>query len=265
MSKPHSTAPLSDDTATVIAIGALAATLAAVCHETLGHGLGCVGTGGHITLLTSIWFRCSKWSAITNAGGPIGNLAAGLLALVLLDRTRPNPRVKLFLLMFGALNLFWFMGQLAFNSLKNADDWHYTALQMGWPAAWRVVGAVVGIGGYVLVSRWISAIVRKQSGPRAYAIRLAYAAAAASAVIAGLMWQPDPLGSGFEGFLTLGIAPLGILYVARRAGRDIDHDAGTGPVPRSWSWISVSVVLFGVFLFVQATGLGSMAKSGLSP
>jgi len=42
------------DLTTVVAVGVVAATLAAVCHETLGHGLGCVVDGGRITLLTSI-------------------------------------------------------------------------------------------------------------------------------------------------------------------------------------------------------------------
>src|SRR5689334_17852639 len=36
MSQSHSTASSADDTATVLAVGALAATLAALCHETLG-------------------------------------------------------------------------------------------------------------------------------------------------------------------------------------------------------------------------------------
>ena len=86
MSQSHSTASSADDTPTAMAVGALAATLA-LCHETLGHGLGCVGAGGHVTLLTSIVFRCSHWSAIADAGGPLGNLVAGSLALALLSRT----------------------------------------------------------------------------------------------------------------------------------------------------------------------------------
>jgi hypothetical protein len=62
--------PPSDDSATVIAAGILAATLAAVCHETLGHGLGCVIDGGRVTLLTSIWFRCHGATSLTDAAGP---------------------------------------------------------------------------------------------------------------------------------------------------------------------------------------------------
>jgi hypothetical protein len=262
-----STASSSNDTATVIAVGALAATLATICHETLGHGLGCVGAGGHITLLTSIWFRCKGASAIAYVGGPIGNLVAGSSAVALLSYTKASPRVRLLLLMFGTLNLFWFMGQLTFESLTNShDDWYYLiSLQMGWPGIWRITGTIVGVGGYVLVSRWVSAVIRKQGGPQAHAIRLAYAAAVVAAVIAGLMWRPEPFRSAFEEFLVLGIAPLGLLNVARKASRDAGHDVGASSVPRSWIWIAVCAVFFGIFLFVQARGLGSMATSRLSP
>lgn len=265
MSDSSATASATDSAA-VIAVGALAATLATVSHETLGHGLACVGIGGHITLLTSIWFRCSRWSGIVDAGGPVGNLALGSAAVALLGCTRPSARLRLLMLMFGALNLFCFMGQLAFESLtENHDDWYSTALDMGWPAVWRPVAAVVGIGGYLLVRRSLAAVVIRQGGPQAHAIRLAYAAAAASAVIAGLMWRPEPFRSAVQGFLTFGIAPLGLLGVARRATRDGRHDVGDKSVAGAWIWTAACVVVYGVFLFAQARGLGSMTGSRLPP
>jgi len=244
----------SNDTATVIALGVLAATLADICHETLGHGLGCFSAGGHITLLTSTWFHCSKWSALADAGGPLGNLVAGFLALAILNYTRPTPAVRLLLLLLGALSLFWFTAQLTFESLTHRQDDWYWALQMF--GSWRPVGAVVGVGGYVLVGESISALSRKQHGPNAHAIRLGYAAAAASAVIAGLLFRPEPFRSALEGFLMFGIAPLGLLSVARQARQDVGKEIGTGSVPNSWIWICVGVVIFGLFLFIQARGLG---------
>ena len=248
----------------MVAVGALAATLAVICHETVGHGLGCIGAGGHITLLTSIWFRCSKTVPIADVGGPIGNLVGGTVAAALLTHTGPRPTGRLLLLLFGALNLFWFMGQLTFESLTNRhDDWYW--ILQSQPAIWRPVGAVMGIGGYMLAIRWFSAVARKRGGPQSHTIRLAYAAAAASAVLSGLMWQPEAVRSAFEGFLTLGVAPLGLLRIARTASRDIAHDVSPGSVPRSWIWISISAVLFGIFLFIQARGLGPLATSTLSP
>ncbi len=245
-----------DDTATVAAVGALAATMATVCHETLGHGLGCLGAGAHITLLTSVWFRCSTSSVGADAGGPIGNLVAGILAVALLSRTRADPTVRLLLLLFGALSLFWFMGQLTFESATNRhDDW-YWALQPGRAAIWRPVGIIVGIGGYVLAQRVLAAINREHGGCKGRSIRLAYAAAAASAVIAGLMWRPEPFRSALEGFLILGLAPLGLLGIAGKTSQDVGNDIRPGCVPRSWIWIAVCAVIFGLFLCIQARGLG---------
>ncbi len=253
-----------DDAATVVAVGVLAATLAVICHETLGHGLACVGIGGHVKLLTYIWFRCSKYAPITDAGGPIGNLVGGSLAILLLAFIRPRPAATLFLFVFAALNLFWFTAQLTFESLTHAhDDWYW--LLQSAPAIWRPVGALVGIGGYVLTARCLSAVLRTQAGPRAHAIRLAYAAAAASAVITGLMWGPEPWRSAVEGFSTFGINSLALLMVARRADRAVGQDVVAQSVPRSWPWICFCVVCFAIFLFVQARGMGPMAASRLSP
>lgn len=240
-------------------MGALAATLAAVCHETLGHGLGCIGVGGRIALLTSIWFRCNGGSAITAAGGPIANLIAGAIALTLLRHDRLSPRARLLTMMFGALSLFWFSGQLVFGSVTNEDDWHYTASQMGWPAIWRPVGTLIGIASYAVVIRSLSALMRKHGSPRAHAIRLAYGTAIISAVIAGLMWRPGPMRSALEGFLTLGINPLGLLLVARKMDQADARNIAPDSVRRSWLWILACMTIFGLFIFVQAPGLSSMA------
>lgn len=245
----------SDDAPTVLAVGALAATLAAVCHETVGHGLACVAEHAHVLLLTSIWFRCSGGAAVTAAGGPIGNLVAGTAAVTLLSCHAVSPRARLLLLMVGGLDLFWFAGQLAWGSLTNSDDWRYAALQMGWPGIWRPIAAAVGIGSYALLVRWLATITRRQGAPAGGAIRLAYAAAAISAVVAGLMWRPEPLRSALEGFLTLGIAPLGLLSAARRAAHP-RHEVAADPIRRSWTWITVCAAIFGLFLLVQARGLG---------
>jgi hypothetical protein len=251
MSRSPAVSSSSDDSATVVAI----------CHETLGHGLACLGLGGHVRLLASIWFRCSIYAPIIDAGGPLGNLIAGLLALGLLGYIRPGSTRRLFLFMFGALNLFWFTAQLAYESLTHThDDWYW--LLQSAPAIWRPVGAAVGAGGYILTGQWLRVLLRKQGGPTGDAIRLAYAAAAASAVVAGLMWQPERLHSALQGFLTLGIPPLGLLRVAR-ASANAERDGAFGSVARSWIWICACAVLFVMFLSIQARGLGPLAASVL--
>ena len=56
----------------------------------------------------------------------------------------------------------------------------------------------------------------------------------------------------------LGILPLGLLVAERRSSRDGVDDVAAS-VRRSWAWIAVCAVVFGIFLFVQSRGLGSLA------
>jgi hypothetical protein len=79
------------------------------------------------------------------------------------------------------------------------------------------------------------------------------------------MWSAAPNRSAKEAFRTLGIAPLGLLIVAARASRNAEEITDEAPdfrspISRSWIWIGVSVVVFGIFLSVQGHGLGSLAK-----
>jgi hypothetical protein len=252
--------PESDDAATVIATGVLAATLAALCHETLGHGLDCIIDGGRVTLLTSIWFRCHGATSLTDAAGPFASLVAGLAAFGLLKIEQVDRVARFMLILFGAISLFWFAGQLIDHAVINGDDWGIIARRNHWPALWRPIAIAVGVAVYAGAIALTAAVLRRKGAPRWQAVGLAYAASVASAVIAGLMWQAAPIRSALEGFLTLGIAPLGLLAAAKRAACNADDVA---PIPRSWPWIATSVVVFVIFLVVQGRGLGPLTASGL--
>ncbi len=249
-----------DDAATAIAAGVLAATLAALCHETVGHGLGCAIDGGRITLLTSIWFRCHGAGSVTDAGGPFASLIAGLAAFGLLQIGDINRVARFVLILFGAVSLFWVAGQLIDHALINGDDWGIIAHRNHWPAMWRPISIAIGAAAYAGTIALTAAVLRGKSAPGWPAIRLAYIAAVTSAVIAGLIWQPAPLRSALEALLTLGVAPLGLLFAARRAARGRDAVA---PVERSWPWIAASVTVYVIFLIVQARGIGPLAGIGL--
>jgi hypothetical protein len=247
------------DMATVAGAGVFAATLAALCHETLGHGLGCAIDGGRITLLTSIWFRCQGAMSLTDAGGPLASLVGALLAFALLRFTAPGRVARFVLILFAGYSLFWFAGQLIDHAIVNGDDWAIIARRNQWPAMWRPIAVALGIAAYAGGIALTTAALRGKDAPGLRAVALAYAAGALSAVVAGLMWQPAPLRSALEALLTLGIAPLGLLVAARRAARD----GNAPPIARSWPWIAASAVLYVVFLVVQARGLGPLAVTGL--
>lgn len=258
----------SDHAPTVVAAGVLAATLAAICHETLGHGLGCIGVGGRITLLTSIWFQCRGATSITDAGGSIASLLTGVASIALLSLKIRNRVARLVLILFGAFSLFWFAAQLIDHPIANKDDWAFIARRMEWPWVWRPIMVVIGVAAYAATVRTMSAVLRRKGAPGKHAVRLAYASATASAVIAGLMWRVAPFVSAKEAFLTLGIAPLGLLVANMMAGRtmqgnDYDLPNPHSPIPASWAWIVGSAVVFAVFAIVQGRGLGELAQIGL--
>jgi hypothetical protein len=152
---------------------------------------------------------------------------------------------------------------MVYCALLGKDDWAFVALQMGWSWVWRPITAGIGVAGYALALRQSTAALGKTDAPTPAAIRLAYIAAVASAVIAGLMWRPEPVRSAIEGFLAVGLAPLGLLIAVTRTGRAQAAIAVQLPVTRSWWWIAVGVMVFGVFLFTQGLGLGPLAKTGL--
>ena len=254
---------------TVIAAGVLAATLAAICHETLGHGLGCIGVGGRITLLTSIWFRCKGATSLTDAGGSIASLAGGMAAILFLSLFKLQSAARrLFLTLFGAISLFWFAAQLIDHPIVDRDDWAFIARRLEWPWIWRPIMVGVGVVAYAATVRLMLAVLRRTGAPGRQAIRVAYTAAATSAVIAGLMWSAAPVSSAKEGFLTLGIAPLGLLVASGMADRTAQASTRgsanpRSPILRSWTWIATSAVVFGTFLAVQGRGLGVLASIGL--
>lgn len=200
--------------------------------------------------------------------GPIGSLIVGVAAVVLLSFKRPGGVARLILVLFAAISLFWFAVQLITHPIFNRDDWAFVARRMGWSWIWRPIMAAIGVAAYAAAMRAMLMVLRRPGAPTWRSIRLAYAAAAASAVIAGLMWSPAPIRSAREGFLTLGIAPLGLLFAAAKAGRaapaSTDDPGNPGSsIARSWVWIAVSAAVFGGFLLVQARGLGSLATIGL--
>jgi hypothetical protein len=253
--------PSFDDTITVMACGVLSATLAAICHENLGHGLACVAEGGPVTLLTSIWFRCRGASNLTVVAGPIASLIAGLIGLALLRRRNIGGAQRLVLTLFSGFNLYWFAGQIIFHPLIDADDWGILAHALQWPWFWRPIAVVLGGLCYISATRVIANVLRNTGSLASSSILIGYAAGAASASLAGLMWAAMPIRSALEGFLALGIAPIGLIVIAESARRF--RTVGAIPVLRSRLMIAMSLTLFLIFLLAQGRGLGSMASTGL--
>jgi hypothetical protein len=138
--------------------------VAALCHENLGHGVGCIAVGR-----TS---PCPPDPDDVRSG-----------QLVLIRRARIT------------------------HAALSRDDSHFIALRRHWPWELRPIMVVVRAAGYAAVMRSTRVLMRAATASGWQAVRLAYLAWAGSAVLAGLMWPPEPVRSSVEGLLTLGVHP----------------------------------------------------------
>lgn len=240
-----------DDALSGMAVGVLAATVAAIAHEAIGHGGGCAVVGGRVSLLTSIFFDCDGATALTDAAGPLGSLLAALGAALALRVTRPGTWLFPFVFLSFVVNAGWFSGQLIYSAALDRDDWHYVARGLHWPAPWRFAAIAIGIGLYWGSLRFLRGWTLDRSN-----LRRSYTAAAGSAAIAGLFWSKAPFASAWEGALAVGVAPLGFLLSAMRRS---PPEGASAALPRSSGWVGVSSVLYVLFLAVEARGVGRLA------
>lgn len=250
--------PDIDDPPTLIAVGVLAATLAAAAHEALGHGGACLAQGGEVTLLTSLYFHCRGAGDLTDVAGPIGSLTFGGAAFAALrGLPRAGATSRLFLLNSAAIGLFWFFGQLARDAALAVDDWAFAARSA--PVGWAL--AALGVAGYAATIRQLADPAGALAGEDRHAtlrrLLMPWAAGVVAVMIAGALWRGDRPGGVWEAFLTLGVAPAGYLLDVRRAAR---APTGPGPaIPRSWPWILAAAAAFAAFALTQGLGIGRLA------
>src|SRR5580693_5310469 len=138
-----------DDVLTVVAISFVAEMLGDVVHEGLGHAAVALLTGAKSGVLSTVAWSSEFDSRLVAAGGTLANLAAGLVCwIVLRGVTCGSIRLRFFLLISIAFNLFAGTGYFFFSGVTNFGDW--AAVIDGLPAhwLWRSVLVVVGIAAY---------------------------------------------------------------------------------------------------------------------
>jgi hypothetical protein len=84
--------PAKDDMTTVCAIRLLAAILANVLHEGLGHAATALLTGTKLRVLTTVAWSSDFDSRLVAAGRTLANLAAGMVYRIALRKTRRKKR-----------------------------------------------------------------------------------------------------------------------------------------------------------------------------
>jgi len=140
---------LSDDTLTICAISILAAMLASILHEGVGHAAIALATGTKSGLLTAVAWASDSDSRLVAAGGTLVNLLAGTLFLGALRGARKlSITTHYFFLISMAFNLFDGTGYCFFSGVTVFGDWATVIGGMHPHWVWRVVLFAVGVVTY---------------------------------------------------------------------------------------------------------------------
>jgi hypothetical protein len=252
-----------DDTATVCAIAAIAAILADVLHEGLGHAALAFLTGAESGNLSTVAWSSVFDSRLVAAGGTLVNIATGLAMWIALHMaTRASSRTRYFLLVCGAFNLFAGTGYFFFSGVTDFGDWAAVIRGMQPHWMWRAALTVFGIAAYYAAVLLVGRGLRKYVGigpdednRLRKLMYIPYFVALGLLGVAGLL---NPIGMRlvFQSALPASAgANSGLLWLQYYIPRDLRPERTGEAMARSYAWIAAAAVLTLVFIFVLGPGI----------
>jgi hypothetical protein len=146
---------------TIAAVAIVAAAIADVIHEGLGHGGACVATGGQPLALSAVHFECSGETRLVAAGGTLANLVCGAFFWTAARAVKQAASWRYFFWLLMTFNLLQAGGYFLFSGIGNFGDW--AAVVAGWqpPWAWRV--GLIAIGGVTYFLLFVPMCLRELS------------------------------------------------------------------------------------------------------
>jgi hypothetical protein len=244
---------LSHGYTTLGAIAALAFIVACVAHEAVGHGGMCVAVGGHVTLVSSVYFHCSKAGVLPEAAGPLMTLLVGLMCWVVLRLAPLSLSVhwRLFTVLTMAFNLLWAAMYMVSSAVTNTGDWAFVLrdlrLQPNW--LWRCLMGALGLYLYYLFLRLIAFYL-----PARTPLVVPYLAAGVVSCMAALFFDGptlpairDSVGESFGN-------TVGLLLIAYVNSRRAESSSKMTPINGSPAWLLTSVVVTLIFFATLGRG-----------
>jgi hypothetical protein len=253
----------NDDVLTVCAISLLAAILANVVHEGLGHAATALLTGTKSGVLTTLAWSSNFDSRLVAAGGTLANLAAAMVFWVALrSATGRSVQLRFFLLTSLAFNLFDGTGYFFFSGVTNFGDWAAVIAGLHAHWLWRTLLVVGGIASYFgAVLAVGTGLVRYVGVPRSDLRRLRKLTfipyfSAVLLICAGGLLNPIGIHLVWQSALpgTAG-AHSGLLWLRYYIPRGTVPERRSDGIDRNYAWIIGAVVLSLVFIFVLGRGI----------
>jgi hypothetical protein len=208
-------------------IGTIGYMAADIIHECLGHGGMCLLLGNKISLLNSVYFKSSIGNYLTDIGGPIANVIAGILIYVLIRKSRNLPFLSKWLLLhIMVYNLCWFSGTLLDSIININGDWSHAANELKLNSHithWLLL--IVAVLSYIIFLRMTRACLEQQFQGSSYSkkqlILYPYLFAIASASVAGFFFAGDRLSTAFGGALEM-VSSLPFLFIPFKTNRSLE-------------------------------------------
>lgn len=252
---------LSDDKLMLAALGICAYIVADVIHEVIGHGGACILSGGSISLLSSVYFYSNNGNILVDIWGPIANILAGILFLLVLNFYKESStRIRYFFILLVAFNLFWGTGELIYSGLTNKDDWSFliSGLQPAW--FWRTVLVVIGVILYSATIRIVSAKLQLITGDdyerRKQLILITYLSAGVSACFAASFDLIELLPAVKESALETFAGFIGFLLILRiKNNNELNYTSNSSPITRDMKWIISVTIIYVIFVVIMGQGM----------
>jgi hypothetical protein len=247
---------------TLASIGTIACIAADMVHEAVGHGTASWLTGDRILSLSTVAIQNAAASRFVSAAGTSANCIVGVLCLLVLGRIRKLTPLAYFLWIFGAYNLLN-SGYLVISAVLNSGDWANVIAGLSPPWLWRCSLGLAGATLYVLAIRWMASFVLAltNSGEVALAdlrhlVLPAYLAGGAAMTIASIFNPISPSlillsGAGASFGLNSGLLFLPRMVAAKARSQTLV----TRPMPFSFFWFVLGLVVSGIFIGVLGPGI----------
>ena len=255
-------AAAKDDSITVCAISLVAAMIADVAHEALGHGALALLLGAQSGVLSTVAWTSAFDSRLVAAGGTLANLAAGAIFWFALGEAKnASSETRFFLLVSVAFNLFDGTGYFFFSGVTNFGDWARVIAETHPHGLWRSALVLVGIVAYYGTVLLVGIGFARDFGVSAVDARLSkltllpYISAIVLIGVSGL-FNPFGIFLVWQSALpaTAG-AYCGLLWFRYYIPRGVAPERTAQNIRRSPAWISAAVISSLAFIVVLGRGI----------
>jgi len=259
-----STAPIAsrDDTLTICSISLLAAIIADILHEAVGHAGLAMLLGARSGVLSTVAWSSTFESRLVAAGGTLVNLAAGAIFYLLLRRAKHlSASMRYFLLLCMAFNLLDGTGYFFFSGVTNFGDWAQVIANSHPHWLWRTTLVVVGIAAYygavvLLGTTFVRDLGISANDPRLTRLStIPYLSAVVLVTVSGLF---NPIGIKLVFLSALPAtagAYCGLLWFRHYIPSRVAPARNAEIVHRGYAWVAVAGILALLFVIVLGRGI----------